>query len=117
MKNWTDVYKFPLKLDKCGMQYVFDSNNQIVLNFVSEDDTLNKELFANIVGDSNDEPDEPFIYRPHDQMILNNGVILISIRGYGYLTGTGGLNLSGEEADKIQDEFGQYIVDKLNGKI
>lgn len=39
---------------------------------------------------------------------------ILRIRGWGYLTGTGGLHLSQEEAIKIQDEFGDYIVEQLN---
>ena len=36
------------------------------------------------------------------------------IRGWGHLTGTGGLHLSESAAAKIQDDFGQYIVETLN---
>lgn len=36
--------------------------------------------------------------------------------GWGYLIGTGGLNLSAEEAAKIQDDFGNWIVETLSKK-
>ena len=36
------------------------------------------------------------------------------IRGWGHLIGTGGLHLNDEDAAKIQDDFGQYIIDTLN---
>lgn len=38
------------------------------------------------------------------------------VRGWGYLIGTGGLNLSAEEATKIQDDFGNWIVETLSKK-
>jgi len=38
------------------------------------------------------------------------------IRGWGYLIGTGGLNLSAEKAAKIQDDFGNWIVETLSKK-
>lgn len=37
-------------------------------------------------------------------------------KGWGYLIGAGGLNLSAEEAVKIQDDFGNWIVNTLNKK-
>ena len=39
---------------------------------------------------------------------------IMLIRGWGHLTGTGGLHLKDEDAAKIQDGFGQYIVETLN---
>ena len=41
---------------------------------------------------------------------------VISIRGWGYLTNPNRLNLSSDDAAKIQDDFGKYIVEKLNEK-
>ena len=41
---------------------------------------------------------------------------IMLVRGWGYLIGTGGLNLSAEEAAKIQDDFGNWIVETLSKK-
>lgn len=41
---------------------------------------------------------------------------LILIRGWGYLTGVGGLNLSEEEAIEIQNDLADYIVERLNDR-
>lgn len=38
----------------------------------------------------------------------------IIIRGWGHLTGCGALNLPVEEAARIQDDFANYIISKLN---
>lgn len=49
--------------------------------------------------------------------IIVNGDPTLVVRGWGYLTGTGGLNLSDEEAARIQDEFAYWVVQKLRGEI
>ena len=41
---------------------------------------------------------------------------IMLIRGWGYLIGTGGLNLSADKAAKIQDDFGNWIVETLSKK-
>ena len=49
--------------------------------------------------------------------IYVNGSPLLVVRGWGYLTGVGGLNLSAEQASLIQDEFAIWVVRKLRGEI
>lgn len=39
---------------------------------------------------------------------------LLLIRGWGYLTGQGALNLQEEKATQIQTELGNYITSRLN---
>ncbi len=49
------------------------------------------------------------------QLILNaDGRMLFQLRGWGYLTGTGGLNLDREYAAKVQDQIGETLVEMLN---
>ena len=48
--------------------------------------------------------------------IYLNGDLLLVVRGWGYLTGTGGLNLGEKEAAKIQDDFAQHVVNCLRGE-
>ena len=114
MKTWTDVYKLPMKMDYYG-GYIFDSRCQMMAQFVGEMEEDNSDMF-DCITKKYTELDAEFEYRQRDQMVLADGEEVISIRGYGYLTGVGGLKLPHDEAAKIQDEFGQYIVDKLNGK-
>jgi hypothetical protein len=42
---------------------------------------------------------------------------VLSIRGWGYLTGIGGLRLDVNTAAQLQDQFGDYIVEQLNKNI
>lgn len=47
---------------------------------------------------------------PH---ILFGGNKFFLMRGWGYLTGCGGLRLSPELASKMQDKFAEWVVNKL----
>lgn len=47
--------------------------------------------------------------------IYYKGKFQFLVRGWGYLTGCGGLNLPEDLAAKMQDGFITYILDKLNG--
>ncbi len=51
-------------------------------------------------------------YRGPD--ILLNGNSFLTIRGWGELTGA--LGMTFEEASALQDEFGAWIIDKLQGQ-
>jgi hypothetical protein len=46
--------------------------------------------------------------------IRNNGRLFIVIRGWGNLTGCGSHNFSGEKAAQIQDDFRNWLIDKLS---
>lgn len=50
------------------------------------------------------------VYINHDGVIKE----FILIRGWGHLTGSGGLNLKPEVAAKLQDDLGNYIVETLS---
>lgn len=59
----------------------------------------------------------PFKYDPHGQMIWDsNNEMFLMLRGWGYLTGTGGLNLPDSEAAEIQDMLGEMIAKAMNEK-
>ena len=51
-----------------------------------------------------------------DGNIYLDGDLILVVRGWGYLTGAGCLNLSAKEARKIQDEFAQHVVNCLRGE-
>lgn len=56
-------------------------------------------------------------YERKSGMILVDDKALILIRGWGYLTGSGGLNLPDEEAAAIQDDLATYLVEQLKGQL
>ncbi len=112
MKTWKDVYRLPLRLDKSTF-WVYDDNYNFVFQFETEDEKLKIEIIDVINVDKNLDRDDYFEYR-NTLIVDSKGIEIIMIRGYGYLTGIGGLNLSDKEACNIQDTFGQFIVDRLN---
>lgn len=108
--NWKDVYQLPLTYD--GEAFAWTQNNVMALHFdqyVSE--TLREKIVSAINGTRElklTNLDGLIDVSMHDEP-------LYVIRGYGYLvTGTGGLNLSMEEADKIRDEFAEFVKSRLS---
>lgn len=126
MKTYKDIYKFPLhKWD--GASFVSDSANNFVFQFEPKFndkgdyqegwlDTEEKIMnclngvyqFAN--KDLSFYHNEGQIFAKEKQHELH----VITIRGWGNLTGTGAHNLKAEEAANIQDTFAEYIVEQLN---
>lgn len=115
MKTYKDIYKFPLKQgDYCS--WVWDNNEgNFVFQFLIKDKEDRKKLLEVINGERNLK-DKEVIFQHKGGYITesNTKVDIILIRGWGGLTGTGGHNLSGEEAANIQDTFADYIVERLN---
>lgn len=113
MKNWDDVYALPLKVGD-GLSWVYDSKDNFVFQFIIQDTALREKIIQVINGEREVKgKTSKFIYK--DGFIqAENGAKLILIRGWGNLTGAGGLNLSDEEAINIQDTFGEFILSKLN---
>jgi hypothetical protein len=57
----------------------------------------------------------PFKYDSYGCIIWDaNGMWCLDIRGTGHLTGTCSMNLPPEEAEKLQDTFGELVVKLLN---
>lgn len=55
-----------------------------------------------------------FKYDQDKGLILCDDRPCLRIRGWGYLIGTGGCNLSSERAFEIQNDLANYIVNQLN---
>jgi hypothetical protein len=57
----------------------------------------------------------PFRFDPSGTMIFDaQNRVVLDVRGWGYLTGTGGLGLSDLEADKIEIAFGRRVAEAMN---
>ena len=114
--DWQDVYKLPLYMWEGFEITVFTSDDKMAFdwckNFTS---TVKNQVIAIINGNQKPLNKNKF-YR--DGILIYYKDIpqpIIRIRGWGYLTGIGGLHLSEEEAIRIQNEFGDYIIKQLNG--
>jgi hypothetical protein len=113
--NWQDVYKFPLHMWENFEIKVFTADNKMAFdwlgNFTSE---CKKKTIAIINGEQKPSHKDKF-YRDGIQIYHKDlGRPILRIRGWGYLTGVGGLHLSEDKAINIQNEFGDYIVKQLN---
>lgn len=57
----------------------------------------------------------PFRFDPAGTMIFDaKNRVVLEVRGWGFLTGTGGLGLSDLEADKIEISFGKRVAEAMN---
>lgn len=112
MKTYKDVYELPLRVDDIG--WVRDEKDQFVFQFQFDEKFLQGNIISVINGTEKPKYQHEFI---HKEGIISEGCNdFILIRGWGHLTGIGGLNLSTEEACNIQDTFAEFIVEQLNQK-
>lgn len=110
MKTYKDIYHFPLRNSEIG--WVRDAKNQFVFQFEFDEPLLQNNIVAIINGKEKPKSQRKFIHK--DGIIEEMGKEYILIRGWGNLTGTGGHNLSEEEAANVQDTFAEFIVEQLN---
>lgn len=113
--TWEEVYKLPLRHSEYCPSLVFDSDNNRALDIITEGgDEFVKEI-VDVLNGKSDKKFEIIEQRPTIIKLQNATMV---IRGWGHLIGTGGLHLPEEEAARIQDDFQEWIVNKLkNNKL
>jgi hypothetical protein len=122
MKNFKEIYKAPFT-DTWGT--VFTENNVYAFSF---NENVNDEVRVMVIEALNgqkkftvdtesQQEDVDALYYNESYIFSEEKEEVISIRGFGHLTGINGLNLSDEEASKIQDEFGEYVLSVIKGEI
>lgn len=117
--RWEDVWELPLHLDECDT-YAFSKNGTMALTF-EEADTKeqileNRRIVAIINGEAESDRQHEYIHNGYADISCDAERIVFSVRGWGYLTGTGGLRLPEKGAARIQDDFIAYILKRLNGE-
>ena len=116
MKNkqltFQEVYKLPLQVDKYCPDYIYASNEVMALTMYNDEDNDSFLISDIINGSVSSTFNNKITYDKNNAIILFDEKPKIMIRGWGHLTGNGGLNLSEEEAIKIQDDFAEYIIKK-----
>jgi len=112
--NWMNFYKGPFT-NTWGT--VMTADNEMAFQFNNQSPNA-QELFMYALNNNTVVPKvlNPEKYRYEESYIYYEDREVISIRGYGHLTGTGGLNLPEHIADAVQDRFGEYLLSILNGK-
>jgi hypothetical protein len=116
--DWKDIYQQPFLWDEYG-HYVWSNNGTMTFTFdFSFDNTEKLNIIGKIVEKLNGNNNIKFdnIFKLQDNIdFFYNDEFAFCIRGWGKLTGTGGgLNLSTDEAMKIQDEFAKWVLQTLN---
>lgn len=122
--TFKEAYKFPIRLYH-GMVFTQDNDKafDFATRFHSDNPLLittesKEKVIAVINGDSRKldlqlrpryDQSDGWIYVTHQGVEKQ----FILIRGWGHLTGVGGLNLDDDLASKIQDEFADHIVKSL----
>lgn len=126
-KDWTECYKLPLHLDEYCV-YAWDTESGMALscfnlkydekgNYLHGEPERVKHIIDVINGDcSSDFEPEWDISNDDPCKIIYKGEYQFLVRGWGHLTGCGGLNLPEKLASEIQDGFINYILDRLNGR-
>lgn len=121
MKTYKDIYKFPLHQWQ-DHSWVSDANDNFVFQFEPRFDAKGeflegwKELEKKALEAINGRGffDKEVYHKQGEIFIKDWYEPIITIRGWGNLTGTGGHNLKAEEAANIQDTFAEFIVKQLN---
>ena len=122
MKEITDVWTLPFVGDPEGYScYIWDSDEHMCFSYFDDNGDYTYYRILRLLND--DENIRPFnnVIKNDEEIFVSDGEIdyenpSLIVRGYGYLTGTGGLNLSCEEAKELQDRLIEYAVKKLKGE-
>lgn len=110
--KWEDIWKKPFIADE---PYIKSSNRRFALMLIRCIDGLDSDGSLNMICDIlNGKRNSEFIdVRYESCQIFIDGHLTLMVRGWGYLTGISALNLNREFAAKLQDDFGQFVVEKL----
>jgi len=112
--TFADLYEFPFR-ESHG--WVYDKNSNFMFQINIPGDSSKSRILSVLNSESNPGKRFKFVYSKGSvNLDREDGTFLedvITIRGWGNLTGTGSYNFSGEIASKIQDTLGEFIAKKL----
>ena len=119
--NWRDCYKLPLKVDEYCDFITWTADKQRAFDWCVDIPLDKKQELIDVLNNTVQRSFKYKFYQEGIEIYSDNPIFegepVLLIRGWGYLTGVGGLHLPQEEAIRIQDEFGDYIVEQLNKSI
>lgn len=121
IKNWKDFYDLPLRSD--GISYIWSKSNNMALMMTTDltpttMERITRRINGEIIPYKEDRVsfgrDGIDIYMKVGRKITQ----LFCIRGWGGLTGTGGgAALNEDFAVKLQNEFADFILERLRASI
>lgn len=110
---WKNYFKTPFT-NGFGV-YIFDANGHPVANFIADMSDKSKDnIISAINGEYIPSEKHDISLSSHDDEILIDGVKALLIRGWGYLTGTGGCNLPSDKAIAVQKSLAAFICKQLS---
>jgi hypothetical protein len=114
IKHWYEgAYVLPFHIDHPDYcLYIFDKNGDMVMSYADEYDEPYRETTKEICNILNDDGGVIHSLERDGLEFKVNG-FLFYIRGWGHLTGIGGLYLPVTKAKEIQDEFADCVYNKL----
>lgn len=116
--TFKEVYKFPLKVDESCPIITWTADKQRAFDWCVNISLEKQQELVDMINGIKQHQFKYKFYREGIEIYSENPIFkgepVLLIRGWGYLTGIGGLHLPQEEAIRIQDEFGDYIVEQLN---
>ena len=112
-----EFYKLPFS-DKYKCGYIYDANSNFIFQFETYDTNIYNEILNHLNSDKLStecnfrlHPDDPICI----QMKNDKGwTDIITIRGWGSLTGKGGYDLHPDKAIELQDSLVKWLLYKLN---
>jgi hypothetical protein len=123
--NHKEAYKAPFKLDDFDEETVWTVDNDMAFQFI--EDVLSLTIKLAIVSYLNEDYTDKSLFANYKLSYDNNAQhiiatsldntsekTIINIRGWGNLIGIGGLNLHPSKAAKIQDDFANWIIERLS---
>ena len=114
--HFSEVFKGPFTADEQCCYIWCNDGTQVCFDVMDERDAALGKRIADCL---NDAPDKKTFYdigvSKDGQYICDGHSPILCVRGWGHLTGTGGLNLTGKQAREIQDEFVRWAAEQLGG--
>lgn len=108
-----EVYKLPFKL---AYGKIFTSESNMALDFIVRMSVKEQQRVVDVLNGISSEHTTKNLTNVEGEISANNIPVLL-IRGWGYLTGIGGLHLPSDEAARIQDGFAEWVILRLQGKV
>jgi len=109
--TFKDVYAPPFRIADFNI-YAYSSNGiKTFTAFGDKAQTHMNHIVGLLNGEIAEKYDKADINVDKDRLYVSG--ILIMVRGWGALTGSGGYGLNPTDAAKIQDDFIQWVVDTI----
>ena len=110
--DFKDYYKLPFKL---SAGYIFADNGNMVFTFRKGISKKIQEQILNTLNNNTIQLTTNKYSIKNYIDLYNHNIYYGNIRGWGGLTGR--LKLSVKEAEKVQDDFAQWMINKLNNRL